>query len=121
SLVEAITGGPSAASWRVPRDGRDLRFAWGPIVPPTELPTVLNPASGWLQASGGPPWDATTGLTWGAQDLPRWLVQDSETHRAQRVRQLLRAWDISFQDAQSMVFDVVVPGALATVPALLEA
>lgn len=121
SLVEAITGGPAASSWRIPRDGRDLRFAWGPIIPPHELPTVVNPASGWVQASGGAPWDATTGLPWDSADLPRWLVQDAESHRAQRVRQLLRSWEVSFQDAQSMLFDVVVPGAVAMVPALIEA
>jgi len=121
NFIEAITGGPAASSWRQPHDGADSRFQWGPIIPPEDLPTVINPASGWLQASGGPPWEATADLPWGAADLPRWLVNDRDSHRAGRVRQLLRNWDISFQDAQSMVFDVVAPAAIATVPALLEA
>ena len=121
NLVETLTGEPAPSSWRRPQSGNDGRFHWGPIIPPEEMPTIVNPSSGWVQASGNPPWEATTGLSWGPMDLPRWLVRDTDSHRAQRVRQLLRTWDISFQDAQAMVFDVVVPGAIAALPHLKTA
>lgn len=94
-------------------------IGWADGVAVDSLPAVTNPASGYVQACGSPPWTVTenTGLT--PENWPSWLSGDPESYRARRARELLRAGTRSFRDNQSMLFDTVVPAAMDTVPALL--
>ncbi len=95
-------------------------LGWANGIAVDSLPAVTNPASGYVQACGSPPWTVTenTGLTPG--NWPGWLSNDAESYRARRARELLRAGTRSFRDNQSMLFDTVVPAAMDTVPALLS-
>ena len=98
--------------------GVDL-VGWAEGIAVDSLPAVTNPASGYVQACGSPPWTVTenSGLTPG--NWPGWLSNDPESYRARRARELLRAGTRSFRDNQSMLFDTVVPAAMDTVPVLL--
>lgn len=98
--------------------GVDL-LGWGELVAPDALPSILNPPSGWIQASGGPPWLATADPPFGPQNWPAWLARDPDAYRGRRVRQLLGTGTRSFRDNQSMLYDTVVPAAMDAVPLLL--
>ncbi|NIA12641.1 MAG: hypothetical protein GWP08_01080 [Nitrospiraceae bacterium] len=116
---EPGAGPPAFVDWSTPVPAGSQAYAWGPVIPIEALPSITNPAAGYLQACGGPPWSVTYDAPFEAGDLPPWLVTDQDTHRARRVRQLLGMGRRSFRDCQSMLYDVVVPGAIEAVPQLI--
>jgi acyl-homoserine-lactone acylase len=115
---------PGAAApeinWARPVSARLFTGAWGATLPMDALPSVLNPASGYVQACGGPPWACTDDAPIDAAAYPAWFIQEPDTYRARRVRQLLRAGTRTFRDMQSMLYDVVAPAASEIAPLLLE-
>ena len=113
------TEGPEA--WTTPVDAEDGLYAWGAWVPIDVLPMIENPASGYVQACGNPPWLATSDSELHPWDWPSWLVRDRDTYRAKRVRQLLERGSVSVYDCQHMLFDAVAPFALEMVPLILDA
>ena len=94
-------------------------IGWAEGIAVDALPAVVNPASGYVQACGSPPWSVTENSGLARDSWPSWLSGDPESYRARRARELLRAGTRSFRDNQSMLFDTVVPAAMDTVPALL--
>jgi acyl-homoserine-lactone acylase len=111
---------PGWTIWDSPVSGEGVLFDWGPTIPLEELPAVLNPPSGYIQACGTPPWLATTDTVDLAPDVPDWFASDPDTYRAKRVRQLLSQGPRSFYDNQSMLFDALSPFAVDVVPYLLN-
>ena len=111
----------SIISWDAPVPANDTRFMWGDIATVDQLPLIENPKSGYLQACGNPPWLATDGPGIDPDQFPPWLVHDPDTFRARRARRLLSMGQRSYQDAQAMLYDVLVPGAMFAVPKLLDA
>lgn len=107
--------------YREPLSTRDNVFEWGAPLAPADLPWLLNPAAGFVQACDTPPWLATTnsGVTEG--NWPPWLVADVDSYRAKRVRRLLSMGPRSFTDMQAMLFDTLVPLAAEATPFLLRA
>lgn len=114
-------GGPPGAFyvWDAPLPANDFHYAWGELVPLDGLPALLNPPAGYIQACGTPPWAVTGDSGIDPATVPPWLANDRDTFRAQRVRHLLSMGQRSFQEAQAMVYDVLVPFATAAVPQLL--
>ena len=96
-------------------------MAWREVIPQANLPSILNPPSGYIQSCGNPPWTVTEPSPLDSSLWPQWLIADQNTYRAARVRQLLNTGKRSFRDHQSMLFDVLVPAALDMVPAILNA
>lgn len=96
-------------------------FEWGNLIAPDALPWSLNPKAGYLQACGTPPWLVTANSGSGAANWPTWLVRDSDSYRAKRVRRLFSMGPRSFRDLQAMLFDIVVPLAAEAVPFLFWA
>ncbi|HDP35838.1 MAG TPA: penicillin acylase family protein, partial [Candidatus Hydrogenedentes bacterium] len=107
--------------WDVPVSSDLSALAWHDVFALNELPAILNPASGYVQACGNTPWTVTEPCPLDPSLWPPWLFFDKDTYRAARVRQLLRKGQRSFRDHQSMLYDVVVPAALDMVPAILRA
>jgi len=107
--------------WKSPLPAAFDLNAWNRIVPPGNLPHLLNPASGYLQTCGAPPWLATadSGLEPGA--WPFWLIGDADSPRARRVRQLLRSGVRSTRDMEAMLYDASCPAAALLAPRLVEA
>ncbi len=103
---------PILKDFKSPLPRRYMSQAWGENVPATGLPHLINPSSGFIQACGNPPWAVTEPSSLSADGWPDWFVSDPDTHRAKRARQLLRNGTLSFNDMQSMLYDVVAPGAL---------
>lgn len=115
--VEQIVDPPVA--WDAPIPAAITVWDWAGPVPQSALPHVLNPASGWLQIAGGPPWLVSDDLGTGPADWPAWLIQDPVSPRAERLRTLLRGAPRTFEEHQQLLFDVVVPAAERLVPQLL--
>jgi len=107
-------------NWSAPVSWGYHGMAWQNIVPIDGLPNVLNPGAGFVQACGGAPWGATDDSGIDAGAYPPWFVNEGDSFRARRVRQLLRAGARSFPDMHSMIFDAVAPAAVEMAPLLLE-
>jgi len=107
--------------WTKPVPGDDPLYAWGDAVAISTLPAFSNPAAGYLQACGTPPWAVTDETKLDPKTLPEWFSRDADTYRAQRVRRLLAMGKRSFYDCQSMLYDVSAPLAMEMVPKLTEA
>jgi acyl-homoserine-lactone acylase len=108
----------------VPR--RDASFDWSQPVPGNspatdwqgwhelnDLPQLLNPASGWLQDTGGSPFLATADA-WNldAADFPAYMATEPDDARTRSVRRLLDAgtsW--SGEALEAAVFDTYVADA----------
>ncbi|HOD50725.1 MAG TPA: penicillin acylase family protein [Candidatus Hydrogenedentes bacterium] len=121
-MLNAERGAPPDTpiyGWDEPVPAQDFRYFWGQLVPIEALPAVVNPPAGYLQACGTPPWEVTGNSGINPATVPLWLANDRDSFRAQRVRHLLSFGKRSFQEAQSMVYDVLVPFATAAVPQLL--
>jgi acyl-homoserine-lactone acylase len=118
--MKRSSAGP-ALEWMTPLGGNDPYFQWGETVPLEWLPSVVNPASGYVQASGSPPWFAAGTSSPQAGDFPPWLIRDANSPRAERVSRMLSLGRRSFRDAQSMLFDLLVPAAVDAVPRLVAA
>lgn len=109
---------PSGIDWQNPVSSTLFQLAWGEGIGLDALPAVLNPASGYVQACGGPPWAATDDAPIGPALYPPWFIGEADTYRARRVRQLLRTGLRSFRDMQAMLYDTAVPAAMEMVPLL---
>ena len=108
--------------WESPLTTTSNNVLWGNLLSITdELPWVLNPDSGFIQASGTPPWLVTEGLDWTEDDFDDWLIRDPDSYRAKRLRQVFDTGLRSFSDNQAILYDIVVPIAVETVPQLLKA
>lgn len=121
ALAQAGLANPGeVVNWSAPLPGDNPKLAWGNLIPPSELPAVTNPPSGYVQACGNPPWAATekTGIDPAA--FPPWFAQDADSFRAVRVRRLLTLGRPSFEESQAMLYDVLSPIAIITVPKLIE-
>ncbi len=111
---------PRTVDWSLPVPGGSSTFEWGPIIPPSALPSLTNPAAGYIQACGTPPWDASERTDLKAADWPGWFARDVDSFRAQRARRLLALGQRSFNDVQAMLYDVLVPAAMYAVPWLKQ-
>ncbi|MDX9975446.1 MAG: penicillin acylase family protein [FCB group bacterium] len=108
-------------NWNAPLAREITAYGWGNTIPTASLPAILNPASGYVQACGNPPWLATdeSGMNPGA--FPPWFSLDEDTFRARRARHLLRLGARTFDEMQAMLYDSLPPFALDAVPALFAA
>jgi len=84
------------------------------------LPAIVNPESGYVQACGSPPWAATDSSGLRPDAWPPGFPGARDTSRPQRPRRLLGMGQRSFHEAQSMLYDVLVPFAVEAVPRLLD-
>jgi acyl-homoserine-lactone acylase len=111
----------SKTLWESPVSTETPGAYWGSTLAPDQLPWLINPESGYIQASGTPPWLVTEGTQWSRYDWADWLVRDPDSYRAKRLRQLFQYGKLSFEDNQSILYDTIVPLAVETVPYLYNA
>jgi acyl-homoserine-lactone acylase len=116
----SIQSGLQQSQWEQPISTRTAQIYWGPNLLPQELPWLLDPDSGYMQASGTPPWLVTEPNALVSSNWPAWLVRDQDSYRAKRIRQLLGGNVRSFEQNQSMLFDDLVPLAAEVVPYVLK-
>jgi acyl-homoserine lactone acylase PvdQ len=110
-----------ALDWKSPVSTEFEFYGWRNTLPPEAQPWFSNPAAGFIQACGNPPWLATDDAPLRAEDWPGWLITDADTYRARRARQWLRTGPRSLNDMYAMIYDVAAGGAADLVPRLLAA
>ncbi len=118
-LLDDGSGTQEPLNWARPVNSGYHALAWGEGIVPAALPSVANPASGFVQACGGPPWVCTDDAPLDPGAYPAWFFGEGDTFRAQRVRQLLRTGTRTFRDMQAMLYDTVAPAAAEMTPILL--
>jgi acyl-homoserine-lactone acylase len=120
TIQERIKQQPDFLTFKKPLAQNMDDWLWKELVPLNAMPNVLNPASGYVQACGNPPWTATDNPGFGPDVAPSWLVGDVDTYRAKRVRRLLGSGMRSMRDCYSMLYDTVAGAAAEVVPSLLS-
>jgi len=108
-------------NWRAPQPANRALFAWDAPIPVAALPQIANPASGFVQATANPPWLATEGAPIDPAAVPYWLVGETDSFRARRVRQMLAMGRRTFSDMQAMLYDTLMPAAVDFAPRLVAA
>ena len=119
-MVVLNTAGGEGMDWTQPLDPAYVGGAWTTVLNPGMLPYSDNPASGYVQACGNPPWLAVQDNDADADRIPVWLPRDHDSFRAFRMRDVLSRGTFSFSDMEHLVFDRFVPAAAELIPALAE-
>ena len=110
-----------ATVWSGPIDSADARMQWGPVLAMSALPSVTNPAEGYLQATENPPWRANhSGGGIAPNAFPGWFAKDMDSRRAARMRDMIRHGKRTFDQVQATLFDTHVPEAGPLVARVLE-
>jgi len=118
STLDSLTDAQLA--WKAPLPAAFEYWGWRTEYDVDELPYVVNPSAGFVHACGVPPWYVTEDAPIYADDWAYGLFGEEESGRGYRIRTLLRTGLRSFRDNQSLLFDVVAPGAQVATAALLE-
>lgn len=87
-------------TWSRPVPGDSSEWLWTDVHPYDELPTVLNPDSGWLQNANDPPWTTTFPEAIDADDFPPYMAPRFMHFRAQRSAEIMYDDDsVTFEEA----------------------
>lgn len=116
----AVPARDTSFDWRRPVDGNDPRTEWRGYHPISELPELLNPATGWIQNTNGTPFQATgEGYNLDPADYPGYMAPEPDNGRARASRRLLAgdsAW--TFAEWARAAFDTHVTEADDEIEAL---
>ena len=117
--------------WTKPVPGWTKSTDWGPFLPFSDNPQLLNPPTGFLQNCNNPPWLATKRSGLRPLDPARYYLQttpradageESLNARGERVFQVLDGnTKFSFDDMKSLALDTYVLAAEVVVPLLERA
>jgi len=105
--------------WNKSVDGSDPRTEWQGIHPLSDLPQVLNPASGYIQSCNSTPYTTTDAAGPAIGDYPDYMVEDryDDKRRAKISRHLLRNLkDVTFEKWQELAFDTTIYWAMVELP-----
>jgi acyl-homoserine-lactone acylase len=105
-----------------PVDGSDPRTDWRGLHALNELPSVLNPANGWVQNTNAWPYRAAGKFSADPARFPKYMDMDGENYRGLHAVQLLEGsggWTLD--KLQAAAFDSYQPGFAELIPALLQA
>ena len=105
-----------------PVDGSDPATDWHGLHALSELPSVLRPASGWVQNTNAWPYRAAGPASPDPARFPKYMDSDGENFRGLHAQQLLtgsKGWTL--EKLQAAAYDSYQPGFAELIPALLQA
>jgi len=105
--------------WSKPVDGSDPRTEWQGFHAVSELPSVKNPPSGFVQNCNSSPFTTSDDGNPLLHQFPSYMVEDArhDTRRAKVSRQLLREmYDLTFDQLQEAAFDTTLYWAQTRLP-----
>jgi acyl-homoserine-lactone acylase len=105
-----------------PVDGSDPATDWHGLHALSQLPSVLNPANGWVQNTNAWPYRAAGPNSPDAAKFPKYMDTDGENFRGLHAQRLLtgsRGWTL--EKLQAAAFDSDQPGFAVLIPSLIQA
>jgi acyl-homoserine-lactone acylase len=105
-----------------PVNGSDPATDWHGLHPINELPSVLNPETGWVQNTNAWPYGAAGTSSADPARYPSYMDMDGENFRGLHAQQMLtgsRGWTL--ERLQSAAYDSYQPGFAALLPPLMQA
>lgn len=117
----AVPRRDTTLDWTKPVDGSDPRSDWRGYHPPSEMPQVLNPKSGWMQNTNSTPFLTTTAdANPKRSDFPKYIALHPDNWRARASRRLLaQPGGFTFDQWAAMAFDTYFYAAEREVPLLV--
>ena len=108
--------------WSKPVDGSTPAAEWQGYHALEELPTLTNPATGYLQNCNATPFLATGGHdNLNPTDFPTYMVSEADNNRSRMSRILLSSKEqFSYGDLEKMTWDTYVLEAETTLPVLQQ-
>lgn len=116
--------------WRKAVEGSDPQTEWQGYHAFTELPQVLNPATGYLQNTNSTPFTVTTGIDINKSMFPAYMIGgEDDNARAKVSRQILTerekfdfgAWAKAATDTRVQIADDILPRLVAQFDSLRTA
>jgi len=105
-----------------PVDGSDPATDWHGLHALSELPSMLRPASGWVQNTNAWPYRAAGPGSPDPSRFPKYMDSDGENFRGLHAQQLLtgsKGWTL--EKLQAAAYDSYQPGFAELIPALVQA
>jgi len=113
---------PDRVDWRSPVDGSRGELEWQGYLPFDKLPQITDPPAGFVQSANGLPWRATERARLRPTDYPRYLVEDTESLRSERLLEVMQTERaLPLERVKRLAWDVVVPFASTAVQMLVAA
>jgi acyl-homoserine-lactone acylase len=108
--------------WTTPVDGANPATDWKGLLAVTEIPHLLNPASGWLYNSNNWPWSGAGASSLKQQDYPAYVETGIESARGRHaIRVLQDKRDFTLDSLIAAAYDSYLPWFEKTIPALAAA
>lgn len=112
----------TAFDWKKPVDGSNPATEYKGLHELTELPHLLNPASGWLYNSNNWPWTAAGPSSPKKEDFPAYVENGGESARGRHaVMVLAPKKDFTMKGLLDAAYDNYLPWFETPLPALLKA
>ena len=103
-------------------DGADPATDWRGLHALGELPSVVNPASGWVANTNNAPWSAAGPDSPRAADFPRYMDTFGQNYRVIHYsRLLLGRHDFTLETLRAAAFDATMPAFDDILPPLIAA
>ncbi len=108
--------------WTKPVDGSDPATEWGALHALNELPSLFNPASGWLYNANNSPWSAAGASSPKKQDFPAYVENGGESSRGLHALRVLDGVKTFTVDSLlAAAYDSYLPWFEKPIPALVKA
>ena len=109
-------------NWRLPVDGSDPGTTYRGILNYSELPHLVNPASGWVYNSNNWPWSAAGPSSLKQADYPKYVDSGTESARGlHAIRVLEGRKDFTLEKLNEAAYDSYLTWFEKPIPALIKA
>jgi len=110
----------AGVDYEKPVDGSDPSVDWQGLIPPAQLPRVVNPRGGWIQNTNNHPWSAAGPDSPRADRHPNYIEHGTENARGQHALMLLDRPDKLTRDSLlALAFSPYLPAFARLLPPLV--
>jgi acyl-homoserine-lactone acylase len=108
--------------WTKPVDGKNPATDWGPLHALTDLPEVINPASGWVYNANNSPWSAAGPNSPKKENFPAYVERGVESPRGlHAIKVLDGVKNFTVDSLLAAAYDSYLPWFEKPIPALISA
>ena len=108
--------------YKAPVDGADPATDWHGLHALDELPSVVNPATGWAANTNNAPWSSAGPASPRQADFPRYMDTFGQNYRGiHYIRELIGRHDFTLERLRDAAFDPAMPAFDDILPPLIAA